>query len=80
MREYYWIVTYEERQHKNKKVLCEDGSPKVDSVTVGPFMDEQKMRDFCDKNIHLSYKTFKCGERVREKAAKKIKAGEAEEI
>lgn len=80
MLECYWIVTYEEKLHKGKPVLEEDGKPKVDSITIGPFYEEQKARDYSDKNVKIRYKLFKCGERMRDKATKKIREGQAEEV
>jgi len=83
MADYVWIVTLELREKKGKQVLDEQGNQKINSTTIGPFSGtdgEAKAQRFVDKNIHLPYKMYKCSERVREKAAKKIKAGEAEEI
>jgi hypothetical protein len=80
MQEAFWIVTFEERNHKGRQVVDESGSPRVDSITIGPFWDEQKMRDYADKNIKLQHKFYRCQERIREKASKAIKEGRAEEV
>jgi len=83
MADYVWLVTYESREKKGKQILDEQGNQKVDSVTIGPFGGtdgEAKAQKFADKNLKIQYKMYRCKERVREKAAKLIKAGEAEEI
>jgi hypothetical protein len=80
MIEAYWVVTYEEKLHKGKPVLDEQSKPRIDSITIGPFFDEQKARDYADKNIRIHHKFFKCSERTRDKATKAIKEGKAEEV
>jgi len=83
MAEYVWIVTYSERLKNNKPVLDEESRPKIDSVTIGPFgpVDgESKARDYSDKNIKEQHKFFRCKERVRDKATKLIRTGQAEEL
>lgn len=80
MMDCYWIVTYEEKLHKGKPVIGDDGKPRIDSITIGPFYDDQKMRDFADKNVKIRYKLFKCAERTRDKATKAIREGKAEEV
>jgi len=76
----YWIVTYEEKFKAGKPLLDAQNRPKIDSVTIGPFFEEERLRAFVDKNVHLKYKLFKCDERARDKATRKIREGKAEEI
>ena len=80
MQEAFWIVTYEPREKKGKPVLDDQNKPKIDSITIGPFWDEIKMRDFSDKNVKLHHRFFRCQERTRDKATRAIREGKAEEL
>ena len=83
MASFVWIVTYSEKLKAGKPVLDTNSKPKIDSITIGPFgplEGEKAARDYADKNIKEQHKFFSCREKVREKATKLIRSGQAEEL